>query len=423
VTSSPIQIVQADSVPASTAAVKRLHDLADGTLVVYPTPGRGGEGIARDILCALGKRFGVRAPRHPHKLAALAALWMRAERIGDLVVAGADRRPVSEWRLLRDLCRQDSSSPRLTFVVEHALGDPWRAALGTDVTELTLDDLAARIPRCRYPFTLADEVLDEHPDYPPVPDSDFPFFPVACVELLARQDVERAIATFRRGRSATTVWLQIRRRIEERHGPGPRHPHAFLDTLVAPCVTVDAAIARLRGAQAEFLLDGTLLEIDTDAFAVDHARHAGARASRATASILRALLEPHLAAVGALACATRANATQIGSMTMADVQLIGASIASGHRLAPAFVGLLAAQILARRQQDADGQGPLFLTTDGNRAATVRHINNWLARVGRETGLRFDRDAGWNRYTTPAWARFRRLESCELLAIPQRRARW
>jgi hypothetical protein len=91
-------------------------------------------------------------------------------------------------------------------------------------------------------------------------------------------------------------------------------------------------------------------------------------------------------------------------------------------LAPEFVGLLAAEILARRQQDADGQDPLFLTPDGNRAATVRHINNWLARVGRETGLRFDRDAGWNGYMTPAWARFRRLESCELLAIHQPVAR-
>jgi hypothetical protein len=109
-------------------------------------------------------------------------------------------------------------------------------------------------------------------------------------------------------------------------------------------------------------------------------------------------------------------------MTMADVQWIGASLASGHRLAPEFVGLLAAQILARRQQDADGQDPLFLTPDGKRAATVRHINNWLARIARETGLQFDRHAGWNRYATPAWARFRRLESCELLAIPQRRAR-
>jgi hypothetical protein len=63
-----------------------------------------------------------------------------------------------------------------------------------------------------------------------------------------------------------------RRGIERRHGPSPRHAHAFLDTLVALCVTVDAAITFLRGAQAAFLLGGILLVIDADAFAVDHRR-------------------------------------------------------------------------------------------------------------------------------------------------------
>lgn len=42
----------------------------------------------------------------------------------------------------------------------------------------------------------------------------------------------------------------------------PRHAHAFLDTLVAPYVTIDGAITVLRGAQAAFLLDGTLLDGD-----------------------------------------------------------------------------------------------------------------------------------------------------------------
>ena len=75
-----VQIAHADQTPASTAAVKRLHDLGRGVLVVYPTPGRGGEGIARDILQALGKRFRDRTPRDPRKLETLAVLWLRAER-------------------------------------------------------------------------------------------------------------------------------------------------------------------------------------------------------------------------------------------------------------------------------------------------------------------------------------------------------
>ena len=170
-----------------------------------------------------------------------------------------------------------------------------------------------------------DGIGDEVPAYPPVPDVEFPFFASVCATLLAERDARRVIDTFRRGRSATGLWLQLRRTIEDRHGPSPRHPHAFLDTLVAPCATVDAALARLRGAQAEFLLDGILLEIDTDAFAVDHARHANAGATRSTARVLRSFLEPHLAAAGPLACATRANAMQIASLTIGDVERIGAT--------------------------------------------------------------------------------------------------
>jgi hypothetical protein len=73
------------------------------------------------------------------------------------------------------------------------------------------------------------------------------------------------------------------------------------------CATVDGAITMLRGAQAAFLLDGTLLEIDVDAFAADHEAHAGAHATDTTATLAAQLPEPHLAAAGALASATRAK--------------------------------------------------------------------------------------------------------------------
>ena len=115
---------------------------------------------------------------------------------------------------------------------------------------------------------------DDRPGYPPVPDVDFALFPSACRDVLLQDDAAWVVRTFDQARRATMLWLELRRGIEKRHGPSPRHAHAFLDTLVAPCVTVDGAITSLRGAQAGFLLDGILLEIDADAFAVDHARHA-----------------------------------------------------------------------------------------------------------------------------------------------------
>ena len=140
-----VQIAHADQTPASTAAVKRLHDLGRGVVVVYPTPGRGGEGIARDILQALGKRFRDRTPRDPRKLETLAVLWLRAERwVAELLIAAAERRPADDWRLLGRLCGETGT--RLTMIVEQPASDRHVAALGGDVRELTLAELVAETP-------------------------------------------------------------------------------------------------------------------------------------------------------------------------------------------------------------------------------------------------------------------------------------
>ncbi len=411
-----VQIAHADQTPASTVAVKRLHDLGRGVVVVYPTPGRGGEGIARDILKALGKQFRDRTPRDPRKLAPLAGIWLRAERVVELLIAAADRRPAEDWRLLRRLCGEIRT--RATMIVEQPVSDRHAAALGGDVRELTLAELVAEtpvVPEDVWGIFDRSGSPDDRPGYPPVPDVDFALFPSACRDVLLQYDAGRAVRTFDQARRATMLWLELRRGIEERHGPSPRHAHAFLDTLVAPCVTVDAAITFLRGAQAGFLLDGILLQIDADAFAVDHERHTGAPATSATARTLRSYPQPHLAAAGALAYATRANPAQIAGLTLAAVTPVDASLASGHRIAPPFQPLLDAQRLARHAAGADGDEPLFLAPDGTQPAAARHIQNWLARISRETGLRIDTSSGWNRYMTPAWATFHPLAIRALIA--------
>jgi hypothetical protein len=71
------------------------------------------------------------------------------------------------------------------------------------------------------------------------------------------------------------------------------------------------------------------------------------------------------------------------------VARIDASFTSGHRIKPPFRPLLAAQTLARRAAGADDAEPLFVAPDNAQPATPRHVRNWLARIGRETGLRFD----------------------------------
>ena len=304
------------------------------------------------------------------------------------------------------------------MIVEQPASDHHVAALGGDVRELTLAELVAETPVIpEDPWGIFDQSgsPDDRPGYPPVPDVDFALFPSACTDVLLQYDARWAVSTFDQARRATMLWLELRRGIDERHGPSPRHAHAFLDTLVAPCVTVDAAITFLRGAQAAFLLDGIVLEIDSDAFAVNHERHAGAPATTATAMALRSYPEPQLAAAGALACATRANPAQITGLTLAAVTPVDASLTSGHRIAPPFQSLLEAQRLAQHGAGADGDEPLFLAPDGTQPAVARHIQNWLARISRETGLRFDITSGWNRSTIPAWATFHQLAIPALIA--------
>ena len=59
--------------------------------------------------------------------------------------------------------------------------------------------------------------------------------------------------------------------------------------------------------------------------------------------------------------------------------------------------------------------PLFLAPDNAGPATPRHFDNWLARISRETGLRFDATSGWNRYATSPWATFHELAAAALIA--------
>jgi hypothetical protein len=68
-------------------------------VLVVPTPGGGGEGIARDILRALGKRFDLpRTPREPQALLRLARLWLAAHRITTLIIRHAGLVTPGTWR-------------------------------------------------------------------------------------------------------------------------------------------------------------------------------------------------------------------------------------------------------------------------------------------------------------------------------------
>lgn len=256
--------------PATMRYLNRLHCPSRGGVVVRPTPGRGGSGIARDILTALGKRFRPGSPRAAEQLLPLARIWLHAERARHLVITRADRRPASEWSALRDLCA-GVDAPTLWLIVHRPqLGRDEHAALrGSRRSELSVEELARWLQPAPDPRREGFEAPGE---FPPVPDVDFPFFPSACAELLPESAARIAIDTFREGRRLTFSWLNL-------HRPARRSEIiAYLDSLAAPCASADAALALLRGAQAALLTRGVLVRIDPDVVAArHHARRARPR--------------------------------------------------------------------------------------------------------------------------------------------------
>jgi hypothetical protein len=394
--------------PASTRYLNRLHCPARGVVVVRPTPGRGGSGIARDILTALGKRFRPGSPRAAQRLLPLARIWLariwlHAERAQRLIVTRADRRPASEWSALRDLCTGEHA-PALWLIVHRRqlTGDEQAALRGTRRSELSADELAGWLQPGPAPRRAAE--LEEPREFPPVPDVDFPFFPSACAELLPAPAARLAIDTFREGRRLTFGWLNLHR--VARH----REIVAYLDSLAAPAATADAALALLRGAQAALLTHGLLVRIDPHLIA---ARHSSRRAAPtpATADRLRALLEPHPVAAAAIAALTGNDAELIAALHLGDVQRDGAELAGGRVIPPHLQALIRAQVLARHAAGATTDAPLFLTRAG-RPASARSVSGWLDRVDRELELNLNTEYGFE-------ARFQRARLATVIDLRHR----
>jgi hypothetical protein len=388
--------------PATTRYLNRLHSLERGVVVVRPTPGRGGSGIARDILTALGKRFRPHSPRAAQRLLPLARLWLHAEDAQRLVIARADRRPASEWSALRDLCTGEHAPTLWLIVHRHRLTDDEQAALrGTRRDDLSADELAGWLQPA--PDQRPDG-LDDPCEFPPVPDVDFPFFPSACAELLPAPAARIAIDTFREGRRLTFSWLNLHRAASRGKIIG------YLDSLAAPCTSADAAVARLRGAQAALLTHGLLARIDPNVLA---ARHHNRRTAPTTdtANRLRSLLEPHLAAAAAIAALTGNDAELIANIRLGDIQRGGAELAGGDVIPPHLQALIRAQTLARHAAGATADAPLFLTRDG-RPASARSVGGWLDRVGRELDLNLNTGYGFE-------ARFQRTRLAQVTDLRRR----
>lgn len=169
-----LRLVSDDHDDAATA--RELHACgraSDSALVVTATPGRGGEGIGRDLLSAMGKRFDAPGtPRNPEVLLDRADSWMRARSIGQLVVCHAERlTPAVRTRLT-------------TLGLEHAtlwlIDDPTLASNkpveDPQGSPASMTELLAGIGNSKmHNAPVASELECSR-----APDADYPFFALAC---------------------------------------------------------------------------------------------------------------------------------------------------------------------------------------------------------------------------------------------------
>jgi hypothetical protein len=171
----------------------------------------------------------------------------------------------------------------------------------------------------------------------------------------------------------------------------------------------------LRGAQAAFLLDGTLLEIDPNTFAADHQAHAGAARDQRDRDAAAQLPRAPPCRGG---CARVGDQGECRPDRPADARLGGADRREFHERSPESSRRPGRSWPHRRSRVA-----LPAPTTPSRCSwhpITRSppprgtFANWLARIGRETGLRFDATSGWNRYTTPAGATFHQLGAATLI---------
>jgi hypothetical protein len=371
-----------------TATIRWLHKCArarEDVLVVAPTPGRGGEGIARDVLRAMGKRFDLpRTPRDPATLLARADLWLRASRITTLIVRDAQRLAADAWR-------------HVTAIgLEHAalwlLADPAElttshhdASQDLTIKPGSLDQLRARIESPTAPACWATRLAEQTPT-PIAPDVDYASFAVAS-QALGREPL---FANFILGRDHADWYL---RHVTRQPG---QHEINELLTAVAHCAADrEAAIARVRGAQAQLLLAGIHTSIGAGELRARLASRDLSPPSANAARLLRSYVEPGPAAAVAACLATGRGPGWLAQITHAQLQ---EGRIANHRV-PATLRSTLRVLL----QDTRRSGPVFTSTNADGIAIQRILDAAI----RHTGLRLNRSRE-PLISQPTWATVTRV---------------
>lgn len=263
---------------ATTRAALDAHAPQRGAIAVHPTPGqRTRAALCHDILAALGIDPASQSElKLREKTAARAAVLahLPARGVRQVAVLRTHLFTAEQWNLLMDVREHAGAAVIALYHAPKVTGHAaWMLERVEHVLAASLQEadpalrrfLAAAVPAVPPSGGIAA------PDaaMPPVPASDVEHFRADAARALPPDQFALLDAQYRLGAHSACGWIAGHR--HDTHGPGWGGPPAasasgggeqlavFLADLVADSSGPRASIARIRGAQAGFLLHGQML--------------------------------------------------------------------------------------------------------------------------------------------------------------------
>ena len=356
--------------PSETVAdVRQLYARVRATIyavLIVPTPTGSRGAIARDVLRGLGKQLDLRhAPRTAAGLNDAVRVWLEAHEITTLIIRNADRLDPATWQ---ELCAMTPRSCRAWLWVNPGELTQAHAITGKrlGLTNATITDLNQSLRWLRPADDPVLALADDTP-CPTVSDADYPVFAVTC----QRPGDDVSWANFVVGR-AHVHWYTDR--IARR--PRAEAIDGLLKAVAHAAPGIDAAIARVRGAQAQLLLAGVHTAIDPRELRGIIAEHRLTRPDQRAARLLSRYAQPSDVAPAA---ACLASGRGPGWLLHLDDRDIHADRIGEYRIPTALQHLTRA--LTR----------VFPALRGLSGDEPHGLLDTLDAVTAHTGIRFNRD--------------------------------
>lgn len=378
---APIQLTLMDLDTAGARALAACNDPAAGTAVITVRPGIRRPGwLARDLLTAVGVRHDVSGQTgRDADDRALAALWLHAHGLRDVIVVGLEALPADLLPELIELTTLSGTS--LWLIADQVLPD--------DLTSVLADWPVQPCPPQQFSARWLTAADTPPADADPVPAPSTPLPPV--VPLV---DFTVFLATARRQLSVSDFAAVEQRYVAERDAAleqvaAGAAPVQVLRTALGQCRSASAAAVTVRAVQAAAFRHRVHLRVRIDMLlALDDYAPVAAAADPQTWELLHTYRQPLRQAACALTLAGL-SPTEQAQLLLGDLDPLAPAVrvqGSWRALPDAARPTLVALLASRRVVGAGDRDLLLARLDGSPVGP-RTLPDMVATVQRETGVR------------------------------------